>query len=61
VVWLIFWSAWAAHFFEAVFVVKRAKDLGIHSSTRNKWFFQTLLVGYPSTRLMNIYYNKNSK
>ena len=58
-VWIICWSAWALHFFEAVFVVRRAKDMNVNAACRNKWFFQTLLVGYPSTRLMNRYYNKH--
>ena len=58
---LRFWFALGLHFFEAVYVVKVAKSLGINAMSRNRWFFQTLAVGYLSTRLILAYRRKVEK
>lgn len=48
--------ALATHLFEAIYVVKTANLLNINVKCRSRWFFQTLILGYPSTRLINQYY-----
>ena len=58
---LRFWAAAAAHVMEAIYVVKKGRLLNINNNCLNKWFFQTLFVGFASTILMIRYYNKTLK
>ncbi len=58
---LIFWAMWSTHFCEAIYVVRVAHSLNLSKRCLNRWFFQTLLIGYPSTRLMLNYAEKERK
>ncbi|CAF0842358.1 unnamed protein product [Brachionus calyciflorus] len=58
---VILWMALATHLFEAIYVVKTAHSLQINAKCKSRWFFQTLMLGYPSTRLMNKFYYLNKR
>ena len=52
---VIFWIAIFVHIFEAIAAQRLCKELYIDSNTTRRWFIQTLLLGYPSLRILRQY------